>query len=153
MTPLIAVLDTNALVDWLVFRGAHAAPMIHALEAGHLHAITNAECRAEFERVLAYPALKLSPERQADILNAYGRNVEAVEAPLVADIPRCRDRDDQKFINLAVGAHADLLISRDARVLALHASLRRRFNVCVLEPHGVAGQLALRNPVEGRESS
>ena len=33
-----AVLDTNVVLDWLVFRDARVAPLVSAVEAGGLHA-------------------------------------------------------------------------------------------------------------------
>ena len=36
-----------------------------------------------------------------------------------ASLPRCRDREDQKFFDLAVRCGADLLVSRDRAVLRL----------------------------------
>ena len=50
-------------------------------------------------------------------------------------LPRCRDRDDQKFLILAARCHADLLITRDKQVLRLarHRHLPPPFAIVSLQ--------------------
>ena len=50
--PLV-VLDTNVVLDWLVFRHAPSAPLHRAIEAGELRWIATAPMRAEWDHVLA----------------------------------------------------------------------------------------------------
>jgi predicted nucleic acid-binding protein len=43
--------------------------------------------------------------------------------PQRAGLPRCRDPDDQKFLEAALAAHADFLITKDRALL--HVARRR----------------------------
>ncbi|HZI16760.1 MAG TPA: PIN domain-containing protein, partial [Myxococcus sp.] len=47
------------------------------------------------------------------------RRVDAAEGTFIPELPRCRDRDDQKFLLLAARAKAAWLVSKDKRVLSL----------------------------------
>ena len=44
-------------------------------------------------------------------------------------LPRCKDRDDQKFLELAARAGADLLVSRDNALLRLRGRTRLAFRI------------------------
>ena len=48
------------------------------------------------------------------------------EAP---PLPRCQDRDDQKFLELAARAGADLLVSKDKALLKLRGRTRLGFEI------------------------
>ena len=50
--PRRVVLDTNAVLDWLLFDGPAVQPMKAAASQGRLLPITNDACFAELERVL-----------------------------------------------------------------------------------------------------
>ncbi len=52
------VLDTNVVLDLVVFRDPGAEPLRSAIEARRV-LLTTAECLAELRRVLAYPECKL----------------------------------------------------------------------------------------------
>lgn len=128
---LPVVLDTNIVLDVLLFDDAAAAPLRAALAAGQLRWLATARMREELARVLLYPQI-------APRLAYYGRTVAGlleqvnVLAQQVEVAPRCqivcKDVDDQCFIDLAV-AHGALLLSKDSHVLRL----RKR-----LVQHGVA---------------
>lgn len=50
------------------------------------------------------------------------RMLEAAEpVPIVELIALCRDREDDKFLELAVNGHADLIVTGDADLLSLDA--------------------------------
>lgn len=117
------VIDTNSWLDLLLFDDPRAAALRRALHDGAVHAVINGDCRDEWLRVLQYPQLGLDPTRRAALQLAF----DALAWPLPADaplpeaatLPRCRDRDDQKFVQLAFDARARWLVSRDQEVLAL----------------------------------
>jgi predicted nucleic acid-binding protein len=48
-----------------------------------------------------------------------------------ADLPRCRDADDQKFLELAAALPAEALVSKDRALLDLR---RRRLPFAILSP-------------------
>jgi putative PIN family toxin of toxin-antitoxin system len=132
-----AVLDTNAVLDWLLFDGPAVQPMKAAIEQGSLLPITNDACFAELERVLQYPKLRLDEAPRTAVLVAYRAAAKWVDAAAGDEVPRCRDRDDQKFLDLAAAAQADFLVTRDARVLGMARRMEKRFGVCVVMPDGL----------------
>lgn len=116
------VFDTNVLLSLFVFADSRFAPLRAEVEAGHWQALSNTRCLAEFRRVLAYPMFKLEPERQEAALAAYAALAVMVEAPLgdaAVILPKCRDKDDQKFLELARDGGADWLVSADKALLKM----------------------------------
>lgn len=136
-TPIKIVLDTNAVLDWLLFDGPAVQPMKAALNQGRLLPITNDACFAELQRVLQYPKLRLDEALRAALLAAYRMAAQWIDAAAGEDVPRCRDRDDQKFLDLAAAARADFLVTRDARLLAMSRRMEQRFGVRVVMPDGL----------------
>lgn len=123
-TPRI-VLDTNVCLDLFVFGDPRSAHVREALRAGDIVALTNDACRNEWLRVLAYPQLGLDTARHDAAIcdfDAWVTYAPAVAASIAADmrrLPRCRDPDDQKFLELALHSGARWLLSRDEHLLAL----------------------------------
>lgn len=123
--PRAVVVDTNIVLDLLVFADPATVPLAAALAAGTVKWIATAGMRAELERVLGYPQLvpRLAHDQHtADAVlarfDAAARSVPpAPRAPV-----RCSDADDQPFIDLAV-AHAALLLSKDRAVLSMRKRL------------------------------
>ncbi len=119
------VLDTNVVLDLLVFDDAGARPLADAVRAGTVRWLATAAMREELARVLAYP--KLAPRVQfrrggsEPVLEEFDRH-----ATIVPDAPKapltCGDADDQKFIDLAV-AHRCPLLSKDWEVLRMKKRL------------------------------
>jgi predicted nucleic acid-binding protein len=123
--PHCVVLDTNVALDLLWFRDQRATGLAGALQDGRVRALTDSRCRAEFERVLSYPAFSIDQAAQAGMMLKYRACTAETGMPGVADaghLPRCSDPDDQKFLELAWRTGADLL-TRDKALLGL----RRRF--------------------------
>lgn len=135
------VLDTNVCLDLFVFGDPRVAPLMAALQAGQLHAVSNAECRGEWLRVLHYPQLRLDERARDAALGAFDALVhclphEIAPARAGASLPRCKDPDDQKFLQLALAADARWLLSRDSHVLALGRRTRRDGLFEIASPHG-----------------
>jgi putative PIN family toxin of toxin-antitoxin system len=122
------VLDTNVVIDLFVFRSALSRPIADALSSGRAVCFADGGTLSELERVLNYPELKLDAARQAATLADYRQQAQPV--PLAAKslslpvLPRCRDRDDQQFLELAARVGADWLVSRDKLVLKLARNKR-----------------------------
>lgn len=120
------VLDTNVWLDLLVFRDPGVAPLLDALRTGRACAVTSAATRAELGRVLAYPALALDGASRAAAMDHALALSSCFDAPPPArPLPRCSDPDDQVFIELAVAAAAQALLSRDAALLRMARRLQR----------------------------
>jgi uncharacterized protein len=128
------VLDTNVVIDWLVFDDEFLASFRERVRARDIEVITHTPAVDELRRVLGYPILKLGIERQAAVLEQYlalvsfaGGEPDAAAAPaeLPPGFPRCRDSDDDPFLWLAWRAGADALVSRDKAVLKLAKRARK----------------------------
>lgn len=119
------VIDTNVVLDLLVFGDPAARPLGDGLRAGTLQWLATTSMREELRRVLDYPKLAprvVFPRGHADrVLDEFDRQATLVEVPAKAPVT-CGDPDDQKFIDLAV-AHRCLLLSKDDEVLRLRKRL------------------------------
>ena len=125
MTPQAIVLDTNIVLDLLVFNDVAAKPLRQALEAGELDWLATAPMRDELERVLAYPQIvsrlafyRLLP---SEVLAGFDRYARLTAVPGKAGVT-CSDADDQIFIDLAV-AHQATLLSKDQAVISMQKRL------------------------------
>lgn len=126
--PLTLVLDTNVIIDWLVFDDPRLTPLTQAVHKRHVRALTHEPAIEELRRVLNYPAFKLGVERQSAILAQYLAHSDRATLPAGFSLeqqgtptgfPRCRDADDQHFLALAFHSRTDALVSRDKAVLKL----------------------------------
>lgn len=115
------VFDTNVLLSLWVFADSRFASFRQQVECGEWLALTDSDCLAEFRRVLSYPQFDLSPERQVAIHEAYAAIAQVCEEkPCFSQrLPRCSDRDDQKFLELARNAAADWLVTSDKALLKM----------------------------------
>jgi uncharacterized protein len=120
--PPCVVLDTNVVLDWLYFRDVRCAVLADAVAGHRLRWIASAPMRAEIEHVLDRGSLGTRwPEGPATVRDGWHRWATMVEAtaPVAPLAMRCTDADDQKFIDLALGARAIALLSADRAVLRL----------------------------------
>lgn len=118
------VLDTNVLVSLLVFGDVRLAPLHAAWAAGRLVVVSDAAVAAEFRRVLDYPQFA----RRCNAAQAFATYCARVELlaqhPNDIALPRCRDPDDQKFVELASVSGAEALLTEDKALLRLRRKLR-----------------------------
>lgn len=127
------VLDTNVVIDWLVFDDPYLAPFRDAVERREITVLTQSHALEELQRVLAYRALKLDASRQEAVLEQYRERTvlfsqtttSASEGEVPKGFPRCRDPDDAPFLSLAWHSKAHALVSRDNEVLALRRRAER----------------------------
>jgi putative PIN family toxin of toxin-antitoxin system len=121
------VLDTNIVLDVLVFADPKVRRLSDGLGAGTLHWLATAAMREELARVLAYPKLAqrvaLHGGNPAQVLERFDLHASLVDVPPKASVT-CGDPDDQKFIDLAV-AHRCTLLSKDREVLRMRKRLAR----------------------------
>lgn len=118
------VLDTNVCLDLFLFRDPACAPLLAALQAGSVQAVTREDCRAEWLRVLHYPQLPIEPAMWPALTLAFDGLIrllppESATPPETVQLPRCADADDQKFLELACAAGARWLLSKDNELLKL----------------------------------
>jgi len=140
------VLDTNCVLDLLLFQDASCQPIAHWLGTGQAQIMVTSAMLEELRRVLSYADFALSAAQQQSIWARYAAMsvllTPAEIPPLPLSLPRCRDPDDQGFLDLAAAlaataaanaAGAVLLISRDKAVLRLRRAMRR-LAVTLLSP-------------------
>ena len=118
------VIDTNIVLDLLVFKDPATAPLQQALDgagANGLNWLATQPMRDELARVLTYPQIvarlvfyKLLAD---DVLTAFDNHARIVAIAPKASVT-CSDSDDQKFIDLAVSYKA-MLLSKDKAVISM----------------------------------
>ncbi len=115
------VLDTNIWLDLLVFDDPGIKPLQAAVAAGDAEIVINADCETELLRVLGYPLQKwtLDAKRQAVCIATCRTVARKIETHCSITLPACADPDDQMFLELAAGAGAHYLLSKDQALLAL----------------------------------
>lgn len=119
--PAAWVIDTNTVLDLLLFQDPASVPLREQLAQTGQRWIVTAAMRDELARVLTYPqiAKRLSARAMpaAEVMAAFDAQTQieptAPKAPFV-----CKDADDQMFIDLAV-AHRATLVSKDDQVLRM----------------------------------
>jgi putative PIN family toxin of toxin-antitoxin system len=134
---LLVVLDSNIWLDMLVFDDPHVRPIRAALERGTLRALIDARCLHELAHVLDYPQFAPRKVDKSAALDTVARLAQQV-APLPAEparpLPQCKDREDQKFLELAHATGAAWLISKDRAVLRLAKRTARDFGFRIAPP-------------------
>jgi putative PIN family toxin of toxin-antitoxin system len=124
MKPNRVVLDTNVCLDLFVFHDPRWNMLYNALLAGAIDAVTRDDCRREWQIVLGYPHLPLDAASRAHGIAEFDRLIpclppDAIVPQTEIRLPICKDRDDQKFLELARDAHAQVLITKDKALLKL----------------------------------
>ena len=103
MKPIV-ILDTNILLDILVFDDQRAHPLRSAIE--------------EFVDVISRPQFDLNADQQYEVSSQWQSWARVLDdSTLIAAPWKCKDRDDQVFINLAYSLRPAILISKDKLVL------------------------------------
>ncbi|RKU00354.1 putative toxin-antitoxin system toxin component, PIN family [Burkholderia sp. Nafp2/4-1b] len=135
---LRVVLDSNVWIDILVFDDPATRPIRAALERGTLAAVIDSRCLNELTLVLDYPQFQSRAIDKAEALAIVARLTTLVEPPPVdgdaPPLPKCKDRDDQKFLELARAAQADWLVSKDRALLKLAKRTARDFGFRIAQP-------------------
>ncbi len=135
------VLDTNVVLDWLVFDDPFMNPLRDGLHDQRLVLLTHQPAIDELQRVLGYQHLKLDVSRQTKVLAEYQASTSVASMPinfslqhlrLPQGFPRCADHDDEPFLALAFHTKADALVSRDKAVLQL-SKRAQKFGVNILD--------------------
>ena len=117
------VIDTNAMLDWLVFREPFALALGQAIEQRRWVWSATPAMLAELRAVLARPLAARWESAQEHALTidieSMARLCEAPEPPAPRDAMVCRDPADQMFIDLALRHRPCWLVTRDRALLAL----------------------------------
>ena len=146
-SPVRVVLDSNVWIDILVFDDPATRPIHAALEARALEALIDQRCLNELTRVLDYPQFVRMEVDKTAALATVARLSTLVAASIEEDerpLPKCRDRDDQKFLELAHASGAQWLVSKDRAVLKLARRIARDFAFRIAEPKPFVLELEAR---------
>lgn len=113
----IVILDTNALLDWRVFKDPAAHPVARGLLEGRLRWLACPSMEKEWHQV--WPRSVFARWQPDPMLTTtvFGM-AEMVDEPPRGPL-RCKDPDDQVFIDLALHVGASWLFSKDAALLKL----------------------------------
>lgn len=127
------VLDTNVCLALFLYADPRCTAL-RVLLATH-QAVATRQTREEWVRVLRdgdFPFDMAQRDLAAAACNAC---VSVIEPPTSARaLPRCRDPDDQKFLELARDAGAVALYTRDRELLKLSRRTQRMCGFAVLLP-------------------
>ncbi len=135
MTPIL-VLDTNAVLDWLVFHNPASEPIVQAIVSGEVRWIVNAAVRDEMAHVLGRGVVDRWQPDLLRLWQTWERHATPMEQPPPGSPqrrPQCTDADDQKFIDLALDSGARWLITRDRALLKL-ARRARSLSLAIVTP-------------------
>ena len=134
--PPKVVLDTNTVLDWLVFDDPGCIELSRRILQGHLVWHATQAMRDELAHVLPRPAFARWQPDMARVLASFDQHARMAAPPEEAismQAPSCKDPDDQKFIDLACTIGARWLFTRDRALLEL-ARPARQMGVEVLKP-------------------
>jgi putative PIN family toxin of toxin-antitoxin system len=113
------VLDTNVFISGVLSKTSTPARCVErAVEQGQLIA-SSATLRELAAKLLSSKFDRyVLRERRESLLLRLAPLVEIVE--IIQEFHVCRDPNDDKFLDVAVNGRADVLVSGDADLLALH---------------------------------
>ncbi len=134
------VLDTNVVLDLFHWANIDAVPIMAALEDGRIECFADERTLDELQRVLTYPQLKMTPAMIVERYARYSALVRLVPAGEAPPLPRCKDRDDQKFLELAARCEANILVSKDKELLRLRGRTTLAFQI--LKPAAASALLS-----------
>jgi predicted nucleic acid-binding protein len=120
----IVILDTNALLDWRVFKDPAAHPIAQGLAEGRFRWVACPSMEKEWHQVWPRSVFARWQPDPALTTTVY-QFAEMVDEPPRGPL-RCKDPDDQVFIDLALHVGATWLFSKDAALLKLARRARLR---------------------------
>jgi len=129
------VIDTNTVLDWLLFEDPAGLAVGTAVGTGQLRWVATSTMVDELHSVLSRPGFerwqaRIEPTRRMTLQHCQIVTAQAMGA---ADQLRCTDADDQKFIDLALARRVPWLLTRDKALLRLAKRAAHR-GVRVLTP-------------------
>lgn len=130
------VLDTNAVLDWLVFDNPASQVFAEAIATRRVRWIVDAAVRDELAHVLARGVIDRWQPHLPTLWDTWERHATPLELTRPAPPhrrPQCTDTDDQKFIDLALDHEARWLITRDRALLKL-ARRARLLGLTIVTP-------------------
>jgi putative PIN family toxin of toxin-antitoxin system len=115
------VFDTTTVVSALLFASGRFAWLREHWKGRGCTPLISRTTAGELTRVLGYPKFRLSQDDRLELLGDYLPYCEIVKETQPSAC-RCRDANDQPFLDLAESGGAELLVSGDHDLLALVSS-------------------------------
>lgn len=129
------VLDTNTVLALWMFRDPALDTLRDWIEIGGCRLYSREDALEELHRVLAYRQFGIEPAAQRSIHSGYRKLLTLTSSrPISDELPACRDRDDQKFLEIALIAQASTLLTRDRALLRLARQRRIRMHFAIRRP-------------------
>jgi predicted nucleic acid-binding protein len=114
----VIVLDTNVVLDWLLFADSALTPLATAVTNGRLRWLATAAMRGELCAVLGRGLAATRGIEPDSLLKRWDALVH-LRPTAAPHALRCSDHDDQKFVDLAFSSGARWLVTRDRALLKL----------------------------------
>lgn len=128
---LRVVFDTNTVVSALLFSKGRLAWLRTVWRQGTVVPLISKATTEEIIRVLGYPRFHLDATDQEELLGDFLPFAEVIEAVLpTGEVPVCRDKHDQIFLELAAAGEADVLVTGDTDLLVLG----EQFPIPIMKP-------------------
>lgn len=117
---LRVVFDTNTVISALLFSEGQLAWLRTVWRQGTIVPLISKATTEEIVRVLGYPKFHLDAADQEELLGDFLPFAEIIDTILpTGEVPICRDKYDQIFLELAIAGEADALVTGDADLLVL----------------------------------
>jgi putative PIN family toxin of toxin-antitoxin system len=113
------VFDTNTVVSALLFEQGRVSWLREHWRGRDVAVLVSRPTVNELIRVLAYPKFDLDKAEIEALLAEYLPFTEPVVVTPQPQSPRCRDTDDQMFVDLAIQGRADVLVTGDRALLLM----------------------------------
>jgi len=130
------LLDTNTVMALWFFEDPGLSDLRAFIDNGRAQLVAREDALEELRRVLAYRQFACDQDRQTAIHAAYSARTELMTRTEDGDpLPKCRDADDQKFLEIARDGDVDWLLTRDKALLRCgrHRLVRNRFAILIPE--------------------
>lgn len=117
---LRVVFDTNTVISALLFSEGQLVWLRTVWQQGTIVPLISKATTEEIVRVLGYPKFHLDAADQEELLGDFLPFAEIIDTVLpTGEVPICRDKYDQMFLELAIAGEADALVTGDADLLVL----------------------------------
>jgi len=123
--PSSIVLDTNIWIDKLIFDDKHIQHIFTAIENNTLQVYVCEKMFEELKRVLHYPQFdkfNINIEKSLEYFNQYSHYKPH---PKINFPHKCKDKDDQLFIDFCYSYNINTLISKDMHILKMKKTLNK----------------------------
>ncbi|MCB0411241.1 MAG: putative toxin-antitoxin system toxin component, PIN family [Bdellovibrionales bacterium] len=111
-----AIIDTNVFASGVFWKGP-PFQILQAWQRGRFHLIVSKPILEEYRRILVQLS-KHRPGTKVDrVLDLVDLHAEIVE-PVAFALSVCSDPDDDKFLEAALSAHVDYIVTGDKALLA-----------------------------------